>query len=298
MKLRAALTIALALPAAGALAGPTGPTYAAVAVCQGQPATIEGSTGTITGTEGNDVIVSTGADTRVEGLGGNDLICVVGGEVSTGLGDDSVLSTGPVASLTTVHLFGGNDTYAGGPGNSYVSVDEVTSFHATMTGTGFGTLELDPTSTPGTGTVEFETAGSLVYAFGLKQAAVDLAAQTVTVDGLLSVTTVGLKNATATGCKVRLKGDAGANTLNAYGHDVVIKGAGGGDRMGRVGNGFDVDLPRCGRYKSVFKGEGGPDHLYGRLGDDIFIGGAGRDVANGAGGVDTCRTEVRRNCER
>ena len=81
MKLRAALTIALVVPSAIALTGPVAPTYAAAAVCQGQPATIEGSTGTITGTEGNDVIVSTGADTDVQALGGNDLVCVVGGRV-------------------------------------------------------------------------------------------------------------------------------------------------------------------------------------------------------------------------
>ena len=73
MKLRAALTVALVVPSALALSGPVAPTYAAAAVCQGQPATIEGSTGTITGTEGNDVIVSTGPDTEVQALGGNDL---------------------------------------------------------------------------------------------------------------------------------------------------------------------------------------------------------------------------------
>ena len=81
MKLRAALTAAIVVPSAIALTGPVAPAYAAAAVCQGQPATIEGSTGTITGTEGNDVIVSTGVDTVVRALGGNDLICVVGGEV-------------------------------------------------------------------------------------------------------------------------------------------------------------------------------------------------------------------------
>ena len=64
MKLRAALTAAIVVPSAIALTGPVAPTYAAAAVCQGQPATIEGSTGTITGTEGNDVIVSTGLDRR------------------------------------------------------------------------------------------------------------------------------------------------------------------------------------------------------------------------------------------
>ena len=58
MKLRAALTAAIVVPSAIAITVPVAPAYAAAAVCQGQPATIEGSTGIITGTEGNDVIVA------------------------------------------------------------------------------------------------------------------------------------------------------------------------------------------------------------------------------------------------
>ena len=61
----------------------------------------------------------------------------------------------------------------------------------------------------------------------------------------------------------------------------MSSGGGGRDNLGRVGNGFDLDLPKCGRYKSVFRGQAGPDRLYGRLGDDVLIGGTGRDVANG-----------------
>lgn len=112
------------------------------------------------------------------------------------------------------------------------------------------------------------------------------------------MTTLGLRNATATGCKVRMKGSSDDTVLHAYGHNIVSSGGGGRDDVGRVGNGFDLDLPECGRYKSVFRGEAGRDRLFGRLGDDVLIGGTGRDVANGAGGIDTCRTEVRRNCER
>ena len=95
-----------------------------------------------------------------------------------------------------------------------------------------------------------------------------------------------------------MKGNDKKNDLDAYGHDVVVSGGDGRDLLRRVGNGFDLDLPKCGRYKSVFRGQAGPDRLSGRLGDDVLIGGSGHDVANGAGGVDTCRTEVRKNCER
>ena len=296
MKLRAALTAAIVVPIAITITVPVAPAYAAAAVCQGQPATIEGSTGIITGTEGNDVIVGHGTDPDIRALGGNDLICTEGGDVSTGQGDDSVVSTAAAGAFTTVYLFGGNDRYVSGPGTSAVIADEMSSFHVELGGG--GTLELFPTSTPGTGTVVFGTAGSHLYAFGEKQAKVDLSAQTASVDGLLFVTTKGLRNATATGCKVRMKGNDKRNDLDAYGHDVVVSGGDGRDLLRRVGNGFDLDLPKCGRYKSVFRGQAGPDRLSGRLGDDVLIGGSGHDVADGAGGVDTCRAEVRKNCER
>lgn len=291
------LAVPLALVLAVVLVGPVSPTYAAASVCQGRAATIEAAGGTITGTEGDDVIVATGPEADVRALGGNDLVCVVGGTVRTGLGDDSVDATG-AAVLTYAYLSSGHDTFAGGAGGSDVTVEELSSFAVTFGGTGFAFLRINPTSTPGTGTVDFGDAGSRLYAFGLERATVNLAAQSVSVDGLLSVRTVGLDNATATGCRVRMRGDAGPNSLEAYGHDVVVSGGDGGDRLGRVGNGFDLDLPRCGRYRSLFRGQGGPDRLYGRLGDDTLLGGPGRDHANGAGGVDTCRVEVRRSCER
>jgi Ca2+-binding RTX toxin-like protein len=300
MKLRAALaatTLAttLAAPFALALTGAAAPSYAAT-MCQGKPATIEGSNGILTGTEGDDVIVAHGTATGVQALGGNDLICVEGGNVAVGLGDDSVVSTAPSGSFTSVSLVGGNDSYVSEAGSSEVIVDAITSFHADLGGG--GTVQLDPTSTPGTGTIHFGTASSHLYAFGERRASVDLSAKTANVDGLLEVTMTGLRNATATGCKVRMRGNDKRNDLDAYGHDVVVSGGGGRDLLRRVGNGFDLDLPRCARYKSVFLGQGGPDRLSGRLGADVLIGGPGHDVADGAGGVDTCRAEVRKHCER
>ncbi|MDX6371138.1 MAG: hypothetical protein QOD98_126 [Nocardioidaceae bacterium] len=297
MKLRAALTVALVVPSAIALTGPSGPTYAAAAVCQGQPATIEGAHGDIIGTEGNDVIVSTGAETDVKALGGNDLICVVGGGVQTGAGDDSVVSTAPAGTTTFVRLAAGSDTYVGGAGNSDVTIDEISSFHVAMGG-GRGDITLLPTSTPGTGTVDFGSSTGFLFARGQKSARVDLAAQTAGVDGLLSVTTVGLHTATATACKVRMKGDNERNILNAFGRDIVVSGGGGRDKLTRIANDYGMNLKHCGRFRSVLRGDGGPDRLLGRYGDDVLIGGPGRDAADGSDGVDTCRTEIRRNCER
>jgi hypothetical protein len=293
---RAALVVILVAPFAVALTGPVGPAYAAT-MCQGHPATVEGSNGILTGTEGDDVIVGHGTAVGVQALGGNDLVCVDGGDVDTGLGDDSVVSHAPSGAFTSASLVGGNDTYVSSAGGSSdVIVDAVSSFHAVLAGG--GTVQLDPTSTPGTGTVEFGTASSHLYAFGEKKADVDLSTQTVSIDGLLHVTTSGLRNATATGCKVRMTGNDKRNDLDAFGRNVVVSGGDGRDLLRRVGNGFDLHLARCGRYKSLFHGQAGPDRMIGRLGDDVLIGGPGPDVADGAGGVDTCRAEVRKHCER
>ncbi len=297
MKLRAVVAATtLAAPFALALTGPAATSYAAT-MCQGQPATIEGAHGDIMGSEGDDVIVATGPEMIVHARGGNDLICVVGGGVFTGAGDDSVVSTEQADGFTVAHLVGGNDTYVGGAGDSDVIVDEISSFHVTM-GAGFGTMTLLSTSTPGTGTVDFGTSISDLEVFGKKSARVDLDAQTAGVDGMLTVTTVGLHDATATGCKVRMKGDDERNVLNAFARNMVVTGGGGRDKLSHVQDTWGVDLSRCGHFKSVLRGDGGPDRLLGRYGDDVLIGGSGRDVAQGSDGVDTCRAEVERNCER
>ena len=173
MKLRAALTAALVVPSALALTGPVAPTYAAAAVCQGQPATIEGSTGTITGTEGNDVIVATGLDTDVQALGGNDLICVVGGDVSTGAGDDSVVSTAAAGGFTTrLPVRRHRHLRRRGRASATWSSTRSPSFHVDLGGG--GVLELYPTSTPGTGSVDFGPACGYLYAFGVHESQVDL----------------------------------------------------------------------------------------------------------------------------
>ena len=217
--------------------------------------------------------------------------------MSTGAGDDSVVSTAPAGTVTLAYLFGGNDTYVGGAGSSDVIVDEISSFHVTLAAAA-GSWSCTRPRPPGTGTVDFGAASGFLYAFGVKKARVDLAAQTASVDGLLNVTTIGVHSATATGCKVRMKGDGENNVLDAYGHNIVVSGGGGRDRLGRVGNGFDLDLPKCGATGRCSAARPAPTACTGRLGDDVLIGGTGHDVANGAGGVDTCRAEVRKNCER
>ncbi|MCW2735440.1 hypothetical protein [Nocardioides sp.] len=115
------------LPAAALLGltllAPAGPATAAV-TCPGVTATISG-TGTVTGTEGDDVIVADDALT-VNALGGNDLICVTGDtytDVYAGAGDDVVdatLATGGVSAT----LGAGADTYRGSANGESVTGGE------------------------------------------------------------------------------------------------------------------------------------------------------------------------------
>jgi hypothetical protein len=78
-----------------ALLTPTGAATAAAETCQGQAATIVGTPGgEVVGTEGADVIVTNGA-TRVDALGGDDLVCATGGDPKfPGSGVYAVLGAG------------------------------------------------------------------------------------------------------------------------------------------------------------------------------------------------------------
>jgi Ca2+-binding RTX toxin-like protein len=300
MNIRAALTAALVVPTGLVTAAPVAPTYAAAALCQGQPATIESAAGSITGTEGNDVIVATTADVTVQALGGNDLVCVVGGRVSTGEGDDSVVSSAPAGGFTEVNLHGGNDSYVDThAGHSRVYVSEVTGLRVDF-GTGGGDVWLYPTATAGTGKVEFGVKSGRLFAMGESEAHVDLAQGTAGVDNLLAIKVVDLYDATATGAVVRMVGNAWKNELAAAGCDVVVNGGEGRDVLSKVGGGVDRGASDCPRrdFRSVLKGGLGPDRLSGRATDDLLLGGPGRDVAEGKGGRDRCVAEVERNCER
>lgn len=104
-----------------ALLTPTAPASAAGETCRGEAATIVGTTPTLTGTEGRDVIV-TGTSGDVAGLGGDDLICVTGGRninllsVDAGPGNDTVDTTAvPRGFYVTTDLGLGADTFVGGP---------------------------------------------------------------------------------------------------------------------------------------------------------------------------------------
>lgn len=116
------LGLALLTPASAASAA-----TAAAETCRGEAATIVGTTPTVTGTEGRDVIV-TGTAGQVAGLGGDDLICVTGGgnsnlvTIDAGAGNDTVdNSAAPKHFYITTDLGLGADTFIGGPANDTVT---------------------------------------------------------------------------------------------------------------------------------------------------------------------------------
>jgi Ca2+-binding RTX toxin-like protein len=82
----------------------------AAGTCQGLSATIESpGGGTVTGTDGPDVILVTGPAT-VSALGGDDTVCVAGGSLDAGAGDDHVVAAG--AHGQEAVLGPGDDSYA------------------------------------------------------------------------------------------------------------------------------------------------------------------------------------------
>jgi Ca2+-binding RTX toxin-like protein len=296
---RSVVAAVLVVPSLVLLGGPWPASYAA-ATCQGQAATIESTSGTVTGTEGNDVIVATNPHAVVSALGGNDLVCVVGGKVSAGDGDDSILSAATGKDFTEVSLHGGNDSYTNvRAGDSRVYISEVTRVKVNL-GLGAADVWLLATSTPGTGSIHFGSDLGRLFAMGESEAHVDLKRRTAGVDNLLNVKITDVFDATATGRRVRMTGNDFKNDLAAAGCDVVIRGDEGRDILHKVGGGTERSASTCpkSRFRSVLMGGLGPDRLFGRGDDDVLVGGPGRDVVYGKGGRDRCVAEVEHDCER
>jgi hypothetical protein len=100
-------------------------------LCFGQAATITGN-GTVSGTNGDDVIITGNGNDVVDGKGGNDRICTRGGDdyVRGGAGNDRINSgngndnTGGQAGDDIVQSTGGDDDVQGGDGRDHVQGGE------------------------------------------------------------------------------------------------------------------------------------------------------------------------------
>lgn len=236
------------------------PAAHAAGSCQGMPATIESSGGTVTGTPGDDVILVTGrAD--VHALEGNDVICVVGGTVDAGPGDDRVEVTGPANGtfLETAYLGPGDDRYTS-TGYGYDQVDagqggDSTGRDTISTGDGHDSVASGVVAQPNSDVIDLGPqggsltvllpAGSDVRASGgvpdateasaltIEAAADDTASWSVQLSG--QVSRAGASVGTFTGfSSTRL--ELGPNT------PVTVRGSAGVDRLSLQGGVPDVDL--------------------------------------------------------
>ena len=292
------------------------PAGAAVPRCEGEKATIVGTSGNdrLEGTEQRDVIIGRGGDDEIFGRGGGDLVCGGAGmdTLKGGGGDDTLLGGGLMdflygragddvldggSALNTFDGGPGNDTLLGGPDGSW-----------------FAGGEGDDVITGGEASDD-----TVTYAEAAAGVTVDLEAGTATGEG--ADTLAGVERVIGSQFDDVIVGDAadnlfflldGDDTLDGGGDDVigdivmyewseaavtVDLGAGtatgeGSDTLAGieivVGSTFDDTLigSAADNYlvglegDDVLSGMAGDDGLVGRDGDDTYDGGAGVDIAD------------------
>lgn len=251
---------------AAALLPATAPAYAAGETCLGEPATIVGTPGQVdlTGTEGDDVVVTNGA-VGVSALGGEDLVCVtdvpdaaVSGRtiaVDTGAGDDVLL-------VERAEWVGGSgSSYDGGAGSN------------TLTLWAGASLDLDLASRQ----------------MVTRRSGRDVRASVKDFDSTFVVAT-----------ELALRGTRKDDDLRFQACTATVRGRQGQDVLAQniYGSTFPTRL-RCQQRERSLRlfGGGGRDVLRGGSGPDLLIGGPGRDTVLGNGGRDRCSGEKLTSCE-
>ena len=307
----------------------------AAATCQGRPATIEGNSPVLLGTPGNDVIVAGGDVHHVVAGDGDDLICVVDDrrkrlEVLAGPGADLVDTTAATGHTVT-RMGTGADTFVGGAELDEVYLDQepapTTVVDVVQTGDGGDLLmsestvdaDLGPgddfyigefTEGQGSSRVLLGRGNDILrldmgvaehlrarsHSSGSREGAamlrLDLRTGTLLQAGVASVV-IGEEEVIANGPHVWVHGTRGADDVVSGGCRVTMHGSGGRDELTQV-NGFDV---ACEKRRARLYGEGGPDELQASVGNDVLIGGPGKDRAYGGGGRDRCVAEKTITCE-
>jgi Ca2+-binding RTX toxin-like protein len=271
---------------------------AAVDTCQGKVATIVQSTGTVNGTDGDDVIVAGSGDpfdpvTTVLAGAGDDTVCVVGGGVDVfdgGSGVDSIV------------LRGDNDGEGLPTVIDFEHLDIRVNFY-------LGELYLEWTEVPselmGTVVADYR-AGARVSkvldnptvhlaapensTYGLR---VDLRSRQVSLGEGLSFALTGVNDVYMNAHKIRAFGNDNRNYLILSGCDVVARGGDGNDRLWASDRKGDR---RCPGVRLL--GQRGPDKLDGTKRNDVLIGGPDPDLAEGGRGRDRCVAEHKTSCER
>jgi hypothetical protein len=281
----------LLLAALGAFVAPV--TAAAAAdTCQGKEATIVKPTGTVVGTDGDDVIVG-GRYTVVRAGAGNDTVCVIGGKVDGGTGVDSV---------EVVYDF--SDEGAGAVDViDFEKLDVRTFLHL-----GEVNLEWSEVPTQLSGLVDASYSPSSraskvldnptvnlkvpeTSEFGLR---VDRRNETVSLGEGLDFTLTGVNDIGMTAHRIRAFGDAARNFFFLTGCDVVARGGDGPDRLWMQKVQGSRSCPGVRLY-----GQADNDKMLGTPRNDVLVGGQGRDRADALGGRrDRCIAEKKTGCER
>lgn len=314
---------ALVLSLAGLTLLPGSPAHAA-ATCHGHEATIEASTGAVTGTSGDDVIVVSGTVAEVDSGEGNDLICLVGTShwmsISTGPGDDVVDASASGANSAT-GLGTGQNSFIGSEYWEVVSVGEEDSPGQGVVRTfgGKDQVQVEPGAVVdadlGTGqdyvdfTNSYAGPGS-VFDLGPGRDAIGFnewydapdSGNTALIANLkagvmtwrdVTSTIRGVEDMRATAKIVKIRGNERPNDLFAWGCEVDFHGKGGNDRMSLKPGQPDEQGFGCSTYHKRAHGGPGNDYFRGGYEHDVMIGGPGIDKAfGGGGGHDVCKAEI------
>jgi Ca2+-binding RTX toxin-like protein len=242
----------------------TAPAYAAGETCLGRPATVIGTPGqsVLTGTEGDDVVVTNGAS-DVRALGGDDWVCVRDVPdapartiaIDTGDGDDALL-------VERVDWLGASrSSYVGGPGSDLLAL--------------WAGDHLD-----------------------LDLAAKEMVTRRSGRDVRASVG--GFDSTFVVAADLALRGTRKPEELRFQACTATVHGLAGSDVVAQ--NTYGTTFPqrlRCQQRERRFRlfGGGGDDVLLGGSGPDLLLGGAGRDTVRGNSGRDRCSGERLTACE-
>ena len=255
------------------LLAPTQTATAAAETCLSRPATVVGTGPAVTGTEGDDVIVS-GTATTIDALGGDDLVCVS--------------RPGQAPVVLAVDAGSGRDMVV-------VEPSDVVATGSRFDG-GRGRDQL----------IAAQRGGRL--AVNLRRDRWLLDNRSATVTGLEDVTLVAPSvrilgddednTLGSSACFAKLDGDAGddylGNRPRSYFEDYTFDC----DGSSRMHGGPGADRIQDADGDGALHGGPGHDEIKGRGGDDQLDGGTGRDRADGDAGRDRCRAEQEKHCER
>ena len=324
-----------------AAAGATSPAAADDrALCFGQTATVVGTNGDpiLTGTEGDDVVITTGAEVT-ETYGGDDLVCVTraASTVQLGLGDDRVDTTAlPKQEYVRLELGGGHDVVRGGAAREQVLAGDESASDPDRdnisTGAGIDSVFLDGSEATSHDTVSLGRGTDRVTFVG--SAASENVRITVDEPWKIDVRLGGgndqyIDDASSGGSSFdggrgidilisafgRLPGGGGGlldlrsgRLEESLGDDRVVKSAFHFEDVSALTSGRltvrgtdgpnRMDASRASFGRVTMIGRGGNDLLKGGRRDDKLVGGPGYDRAKGSVGTDLCRAEIRHKCER